>query len=72
MEPFYVRQTANPEDLAERREWFRKCTEESKSEGAQHARFSMSPDGSLILTEAWKERRVPDEGAPRFSYAAVD
>lgn len=71
MEPFYIRQTAERMTPDDQRAWFQKCADEAKSEGGRHARFSVSHDGQLSLVEAWKERRVPEEGKPRWQISAV-
>lgn len=73
MEPFYIRQTAEPMDSAERREWFTQCGWEAQRLGAKLCRYSVSDDGRLSLVEAWPAvaADVGYQGPPRFSYSAT-
>ena len=72
MEPFYIRQTAEPMTDAERRDWFNICAQEAKTEGAEICRFSVGNDASLALVEGWKGKlyEIGDQGEPRFVLTA--
>ena len=71
MEPFYIRQSAEPKTIGERMAWFRACAQEARAEGAQLCRFTVhDADNSLLLVEGWKEFRVHDQGEPRWSLVA--
>jgi hypothetical protein len=50
----------------ERREWFRKRSEEAAGNGATWHRFTVTKDGLITLYEGWKVRPA-DEGEPRFT-----
>ena len=68
VEPFYIRQSREDRTPAEIRDWFSKCAEEAKAEGAQFCRFSHHPDDAqLLLVECWKEKVVTDQGPIRWS-----
>jgi len=69
-EPFYVRQTAEPEALQATTRWFREAAEEARREGAAFARYSIAEDKSALLIEAW-EKRPADMGEQRWMLAAV-
>lgn len=68
-DPFYVRQTAEPADIADPSEWFRQALEEAKREGATFARFTIADDRSALLIEAWTEQ-PSNQGEQRWSFAA--
>jgi len=73
VEPFYVRQSAEPQTDAERQQWFKDAMREAKDRGAKHARFSIHPTYGWVLIEAWDIER-PDlaggEGNPRWLVSA--
>lgn len=71
IDPFYVRQVLASEVEGDVIDWLTLAAAEAKAEGAKHARFSVSDDGSLFLVEAWREpasevMKHGGEGAPRW------
>lgn len=69
IEPIYIAQTSEPEHIQNRDKWFRKRMDEAKQKGAQLARFTIGCpilDGEVLLIECWKEKRVDDQGEPRW------
>ncbi len=71
VEPFYIRQTAEPDALSDPQAWFRVCTEEAKAAGGKHARYSTHDDPPALLMEAWDvefgELGPDGEGDQRWS-----
>lgn len=72
MEPFYIRQTAEPLTPMQRDAWAAECASDAIRKGAKLCRFTVSSDGSMALVEAWLERAfaVGDQGEPRWSLRA--
>lgn len=75
-EPFYVRQygdirNLNRDDL---HAWLDQCRDEAKVEGAKSIRFSVDDPlaPTMAIVEAWKEKRVKDQGAIRWQLTAKD
>ena len=68
-EPTYIRQVHQDPDR--HRDWFDSCAADMKVEGVSFARYSVHPqDEQLALVEGWQEKVVPDQGEPRWSFAA--
>lgn len=70
MEPFYIRQTAEPRTQTDRRLWVEQAVAEARGQGAKLFRCSYHPDNeNLLLVEAWNAdaREVGDQGAIRWS-----
>lgn len=69
MEPFYIRQSAEPMDKTELNAWAEQCAAEARAQGAMHGRFSIHPTHPhLFLVEGWNAsaKEVGDEGEPRW------
>lgn len=57
-EPFYVRQTGEPEHLKDQaaiRAWFEECGKDAYDQGGRYPRYSIKEDGSTALFECWKK-----------------
>ena len=73
MEPFFIRQTAEPMSQVERRDWFGWCAVEARKAGAKLCRAHIHPDNEdLLLFEAWDAvaADVGDPGDPRWQLKA--
>jgi hypothetical protein len=72
MEPEYIRQTAQPEHIADLSGWFTACQIEAEAEGITFARLSVDDhkNPTMAIVEGWKKR--PDEqGEIRWALTGV-
>lgn len=75
MEPFYIRQTAEPMSPVDRNDWASRCMDEARDQGAKLCRFSIHQrHPNLFLVEAWNApaHEVGDQGEPRWQLTKSD
>lgn len=68
-EPFYIAQTSEPEHLANPQSWFSNRAQEAMAEGGMRSR--RTHEKGALLIEVWDGHLPPDQGEPRFGFAAT-
>lgn len=70
IEPVLVRQTAEPEHLAAKREWFVEAAADAVvNDGCTFFRYSVHEEPEALLIEGWTGRPA-DQGNQRWSFTA--